>query len=111
MPESRWITHSVRNPKPSLPTVTWPENPPSKYLAVASAIRALMRAHKASPTSMFLPETRNDMKASDHRCIDLTLHRDLTLQRDGFAASAAPERPRGNLRRGIRRLHVRTPRT
>src|SRR6266446_2385699 len=61
MPESRWITHSVLNPKPSLPTVTWPENPPSKYFAVASAIRSLMRERKASPTSIFLPETRNDM--------------------------------------------------
>src|SRR6266568_514265 len=61
MPESRWITHSVRNPKPSLPTVTWPENPPSKNFAVASAIRPLMRSRKASPMSIFLPETRNGM--------------------------------------------------
>ena len=43
MPESRCITHSVRKPKPSLPTVTWPEKPPSKYFAVASRTRALTR--------------------------------------------------------------------
>src|SRR6266851_1752286 len=77
MPESRWITHSVRNPNPSLPTVTWPENPPSKYFAVASAIRSLMRERNASPTSMFLPETRNDIwPASDlDHASRLWLHR------------------------------------
>jgi hypothetical protein len=31
---------------------------------MASPIRALMRSRKASPTSRFFPETRNDMAAS-----------------------------------------------
>src|SRR6266436_2105202 len=66
MPESRCTTHSVRKPKPSLPMVTCPENPPSKYFAVASATRALIRVRSASPTSIFLPETRNCM--TDLRC-------------------------------------------
>ena len=37
MPESRCTTHSVRKPNASLPTVTWPENPPSKYFSSASS--------------------------------------------------------------------------
>src|SRR5438552_10372919 len=41
--------------------VTCPENPPSKYLAVACTRRALMRARNASPMAIFLPETRNGM--------------------------------------------------
>src|SRR6478752_8798497 len=41
--------------------VTWPENPPSKYFAVTSAMRALTRARNACPISIFLPETRNGM--------------------------------------------------
>src|SRR5947208_16507807 len=41
--------------------VTCPENPPSKYLAVACTRRALMRARNASPIAIFLPETRNGM--------------------------------------------------
>src|SRR5215510_1814736 len=61
MPESRWRAHSVRNPNPSFPTVTCPEYPPSKYLPIASAIRALTRARNASPTSMFFPEIRKGM--------------------------------------------------
>src|SRR5436190_4552981 len=63
MPESRWTTHSVRKPNPSLPTVTCPENPPSKYLVIASASRVLMRSRSASPTLMFLPDTRSGMIA------------------------------------------------
>src|SRR5258707_1990809 len=61
MPESRWITHSVRKPKPSFPMVTWPEKPPSKYLDVASTTRSLTLARRASPISIFLPDTRNGM--------------------------------------------------
>src|SRR5437763_9585622 len=41
--------------------VTCPENPPSKYLAVACTRRALIRARNASPIAIFLPETRNGM--------------------------------------------------
>src|SRR6516164_1513312 len=59
------MTHSVRKPNPSLPTVTWPEYPPSKYLAVASETRELMRSRNASPRSMFLPDTRNAMLISE----------------------------------------------
>src|SRR5215207_8106893 len=59
MPESRWITQSVRKPNPSRSTVTWPEYPPWKYLLTASAIRAFTRSRNAPPISMFLPETRN----------------------------------------------------
>src|SRR5258708_11093775 len=94
MPESRWITHSVRNPKPSLPTVTWPENPPSKYFAVASAIRSLMRERNASPTSIFLPETRNDICWPP---ISITLHGcgTCTYADDPYARlrASAPQRP------------------
>ena len=43
---------------------TWPGIPPSKYLSVASAIRPLTRSRKASPTSIFLPDMRNDMVTS-----------------------------------------------
>src|SRR5260370_28763504 len=72
MPESRWTTHSVRKPNPSLPMVTCPEKPPSKYLAIASATRVLMRSRSASPTLIFLPDTRSGMIALrwlmvDHR--------------------------------------------
>src|SRR5262249_56947670 len=41
--------------------VTCPENPPSKYLAVACTRRPLTRMRNASPRSMFLPEMRNGM--------------------------------------------------
>src|ERR1051325_10343596 len=65
MPESRCTTHSVWKPKASLPTVTCPENPPSKYFSSASRTRALMRSRRALPTSMFLPDTRKGIVASD----------------------------------------------
>src|SRR6266853_5567407 len=61
MPKSRCTTHSVWKPNASLPTVAWPENPPSKYFSSASRTRALMRSRRASPSSMCLPDTRKDM--------------------------------------------------
>src|SRR5665213_776074 len=59
------MAHSVRNPDPSRASVTCPEYPPSKYLPTVSAIRSLMRSRKASPTSRFFPDTRNDMASSE----------------------------------------------
>src|SRR5262249_18409104 len=58
------MAHSVRKPKPSLLIVAWPEYPRSKNRATSSSIRSLMRPRKDSPTSMFLPETRNPMAPS-----------------------------------------------
>src|SRR5690606_355976 len=39
--------------------VTCPEKPRSKYFPTASPIRSLMRARKASPTSMCFPDMRS----------------------------------------------------
>src|SRR5690242_14605826 len=97
IPESRWITHSLRNPKPSLPTVTWPEKPPSKYFAVASLIRPLMRSRRASPMSIFLPDTRKDIFASTAAAPDC-----LTFQiGDGPGLRQSEGESNGGVRRAL----------
>src|SRR5262249_53102893 len=58
------MTHALgAEPEPLPGDGDVPGKSPSKYLATASATRALTRSRNASPTSMFLPETRNGMIA------------------------------------------------
>ena len=49
---------SAEKREPDLITLTCPENPPSKYLSIASPMRPSMRVRKASPISMCFPDMR-----------------------------------------------------